>query len=145
MKFEVPDAVGVPEIAPDEAFRLSPAGREPVLTLHEYGVVPPLACKVAEYAVPTVPLGRDAVEIAIESPPDPDPPPELLLEGAPVVPAQPFRTATDAIRSAAMKHLPVFVEHSLESRASMFQIPSRACTVAVQCLAQTLILLLKLL
>ena len=45
---DVPDAVGVPEIAPVEAFRVSPAGSEPLLTLHEYGVVPPLACNVAE-------------------------------------------------------------------------------------------------
>ena len=45
---EVPDAVGVPEIAPVEAFSDRPAGSEPLLTLHEYGVVPPLACSVAE-------------------------------------------------------------------------------------------------
>ena len=45
---DVPDAVGVPEIAPVEAFRVSPAGNEPLLTLQEYGVVPPLACIAAE-------------------------------------------------------------------------------------------------
>lgn len=45
---DVPDAVGVPEIAPVEAFSVSPAGSEPLLTDHEYGVVPPLACSVAE-------------------------------------------------------------------------------------------------
>ena len=45
---DVPDAVGVPEIAPIEAFSVSPAGSEPLLTDHEYGVVPPLACSVAE-------------------------------------------------------------------------------------------------
>ena len=45
---EVPDAVGVPEIAPVDALSVSPAGSEPLLTLHEYGVVPPLACNVAE-------------------------------------------------------------------------------------------------
>ena len=45
---DVPDAVGVPEIAPVEEFSVSPAGSEPLLTLHEYGVVPPLACNVAE-------------------------------------------------------------------------------------------------
>ena len=45
---EVPDAVGVPEIAPVEALSVSPAGSEPLLTLHEYGVAPPVACNVAE-------------------------------------------------------------------------------------------------
>ena len=35
VKVEVPDAVGVPEIAPVEAFSVSPAGSEPLLTLHE--------------------------------------------------------------------------------------------------------------
>ena len=45
---DVPDAAGVPEIVPVEAFRVNPAGSEPLLTDHEYGVVPPLACSVAE-------------------------------------------------------------------------------------------------
>ena len=45
---DVPDAVAVPEIAPVEAFSVNPAGSEPLLTDHEYGVVPPLACSVAE-------------------------------------------------------------------------------------------------
>ena len=35
VKVEVPEAVGVPEIAPEEAFSVSPAGSEPLLTLHE--------------------------------------------------------------------------------------------------------------
>ena len=35
VKDEVPDAVGVPEIAPEEAFSDSPAGSEPLLTLQE--------------------------------------------------------------------------------------------------------------
>ena len=48
VKVDVPDAVGVPEIAPVEALSVNPAGSEPLLTLHEYGVVPPLACSVAE-------------------------------------------------------------------------------------------------
>lgn len=45
---DVPDAVGVPEIAPDEEFKLNPAGREPPLRCQEYGVVPPVAWRVAE-------------------------------------------------------------------------------------------------
>ena len=57
----VPDVVGVPEITPVDATRLNPVGSVPALTLQLYGVVPPLACSVAEYAVPTVPPGSDVV------------------------------------------------------------------------------------
>jgi hypothetical protein len=57
----VPAAVGVPEITPVDATRFNPAGNVPALTLQLYGVVPPLACSVVEYAVPAVPPGRDAV------------------------------------------------------------------------------------
>ena len=57
----VPAVVGVPEITPVAATRLNPAGSVPALTLQLYGVVPPLACSVAEYAVPAVPLGNDVV------------------------------------------------------------------------------------
>ena len=32
---DVPDAVGVPEIAPEEAPKLSPAGSDPLFTLQE--------------------------------------------------------------------------------------------------------------
>ena len=45
---EVPDPVGVPEITPDEPFSVNPPGNDPLLILHVYGVVPPLACSVAE-------------------------------------------------------------------------------------------------
>jgi hypothetical protein len=57
----VPAVVGVPEIAPVDATRLSPVGNIPAVTLHLYGVVPPLACSVVEYAVPTAPPGSDVV------------------------------------------------------------------------------------
>jgi hypothetical protein len=56
-----PAVVGVPEINPVDAVRLNPAGSAPALTLQLYGVVPPLACSVAEYAVPTVPPDNDVV------------------------------------------------------------------------------------
>jgi hypothetical protein len=59
----VPEAVGVPEITPVDAARLNPAGNVPALRLQLYGVVPPLACSVVEYAVPAVPPGSDAVVI----------------------------------------------------------------------------------
>ena len=47
VKLLVPAAVGVPEIAPVDAFRVKPAGRAPVTMLHEYGVLPPFAANVA--------------------------------------------------------------------------------------------------
>ena len=56
-----PGAVGVPEIVP-AADMLRPAGSP--LALKVYGAVPPDAAKPALYAVPTVPLGAEAVVIA---------------------------------------------------------------------------------
>jgi hypothetical protein len=56
-----PDAVGVPEIVPPEE-SVNPPGRAPELMLQPYGVVPPLAASVVEYAVPTVPAGTELVE-----------------------------------------------------------------------------------
>jgi hypothetical protein len=47
VKEEVPAVVGVPEITPVEAFKLNPAGNEPVVMLHVYGEVPPEAANVA--------------------------------------------------------------------------------------------------
>lgn len=61
VKDDVPEVVGVPEIAPVDAAKLNPAGRAPDVMLHEYGVDPPDAANVAEYAVLTVPLGSEVV------------------------------------------------------------------------------------
>jgi hypothetical protein len=46
-------AVGVPVIAPVAVFSDNPAGRVPLVSAQLYGVVPPLAASVAEYATPT--------------------------------------------------------------------------------------------
>ena len=54
-------AVGVPVIAPVDAFSVNPAGRLPPVTVHVYGEVPPLTASEALYAVPTVPAGSDVV------------------------------------------------------------------------------------
>lgn len=62
MKFEVPPVQGVPEIVPSLPIE-NPLGREPDLRLQENGETPPDSCKVAVYAVPPVPPGRDAVVI----------------------------------------------------------------------------------
>ncbi len=63
LKLVVPTADGVPEIAPVAGARLSPAGREPTLTLHVIGGVPPLVCRTAEYGLFAVPAGSEVVEI----------------------------------------------------------------------------------
>jgi hypothetical protein len=57
--FEVPALVGVPLITPVELFRLRPPGKP--VALHVYGVLPPVAAKVALYRAVTVPLGSDVV------------------------------------------------------------------------------------
>jgi hypothetical protein len=62
VKLKAPDAVGVPEIVPAED-SVRPAGRVPELMLQPYGVVPPLAANVVEYAVPTCPEGTETVAI----------------------------------------------------------------------------------
>lgn len=53
--------VGVPEICPVDVFRVSPGGKTPVLMLQLYGVFPPVAAKVALYALPCCPLGKELV------------------------------------------------------------------------------------
>jgi hypothetical protein len=57
-----PAAVGVPEIVPFAA-SISPAGSDPLAIVHVKGGVPPIAASVWEYAVPTIPVGSDEVEI----------------------------------------------------------------------------------
>lgn len=61
----VPDTatVGVPVIAPVDAFSESPAGKLPLVSDQAYGVVPPVAVRVAEYGVPTCPFGSEGVVI----------------------------------------------------------------------------------
>jgi hypothetical protein len=48
VKLEVPDAVGLPEMIPLVAARVSPAGRLPDLIDHVYAGVPPVADIAAE-------------------------------------------------------------------------------------------------
>jgi hypothetical protein len=54
VKSEVPTAVGVPEMIPELAARLSPAGSEPAVSFQVYIGVPPLAARLAVYGVPKV-------------------------------------------------------------------------------------------
>jgi len=46
--FDVPTVVGVPVIAPEDESSDKPAGNVPTVTAQVYGVVPPVAAKVAE-------------------------------------------------------------------------------------------------
>src|SRR5262249_12498645 len=62
-KFDVPLAVGVPEITPELGASVNPAGSAPLAIAHVYGGVPPLAARVAEYAAPTTPPGSAVVVI----------------------------------------------------------------------------------
>jgi len=48
VKLAVPLVVGVPEIAPVEDARVSPAGSLPELMDQLYGAAPPVACRVCE-------------------------------------------------------------------------------------------------
>src|SRR5947208_7367336 len=61
VKLDVPGAVGAPDIAPEDDI-VRPLGSP--LALQVNGGTPPLAANDAEYAVPTVPPGVDAVVIA---------------------------------------------------------------------------------
>ena len=60
VKLKEPEAVGVPDMVPPKD-SVRPAGKAPELTLQLYGVVPPLAASVVEYAVPTCSDGTEAV------------------------------------------------------------------------------------
>src|ERR1700686_5226081 len=60
VKVDVPVAVGIPEITP-LLFRLNPVGSLPEAKLHVRAPAPPLACRVTEYAAPTVPAVRGEV------------------------------------------------------------------------------------
>lgn len=70
-----------------------------------------------------MPPAREEVETAKDAPePDPEPP-VLSLEEAPVTPAHPFNTTTDAASNTARRYLPPFVRNRLWSRADMSVIP----------------------
>jgi hypothetical protein len=66
-KLDVPVADGVPPIAPVEALRVRPAGSAPEAMLQVYDGFPPVACNVAEYAVPTVAPGSAAVVVMLRA------------------------------------------------------------------------------
>jgi hypothetical protein len=53
--------VGLPDITPVLDASVNPAGKLPELTLHVYGGVPPIACSVAEYSVPTAAVANNVV------------------------------------------------------------------------------------
>lgn len=59
MKVYVPLTVGVPEIVPAAALRVSPGGKEPPVNAHMQGQVCGAATNDAVYGVPTWPLGKE--------------------------------------------------------------------------------------
>ena len=61
VKLNVPEADGVPVIAPVPELMLNPVGRAPAEIDQTNGVVPPLVAGVCEYAAPTVALASDVV------------------------------------------------------------------------------------
>lgn len=69
VKLDGPALVGVPLIVPP-LLKLRPAGNAPEVTVQEYGVVPPVAARVNEYAVPTIPFGTEAVVIVSGNAPE---------------------------------------------------------------------------
>jgi hypothetical protein len=64
VKVDVPVAVGVPEITPP-LLRLKPLGSVPEALLHVRAPAPPLACRVTEYAAPTVPAVRGEAVVTV--------------------------------------------------------------------------------
>jgi hypothetical protein len=57
-----PEVVGIPESRPFPV-RFRPPGGTPLVTLHVYGPVPPVAVNVAEYGIPTESLGSAVVVV----------------------------------------------------------------------------------
>jgi hypothetical protein len=57
---KLPTADGVPVMDPP-LLSVSPLGNAPAMIEYVYGVVPPVETSVVEYAVPTCPLGNEAV------------------------------------------------------------------------------------
>src|SRR5260370_4878394 len=53
--------VGVPVMAPVAVFSDNPVGNVPLVSDQVYGVLPPDAVSVAEYATPTCPFGSDVL------------------------------------------------------------------------------------
>ncbi len=58
VKVEDPELAGVPVMLPVAEARVSPSGKLPSDTDHEYGGVPPAAEACAEYAAPVTPPGN---------------------------------------------------------------------------------------
>ena len=60
VKLNVPMVVGVPEISPVAAFKVSPGGNEPFVIEKVYGGTPPIATAVDVYGKSAIPTGKGA-------------------------------------------------------------------------------------
>jgi hypothetical protein len=117
-KVNVPAAVGVPEIVPLAAASVRPAGNAPELMLQLYGVVPPLACNVVVYAVPTVPPGSDAAVVSVN---------EFVGDGARPVPD---REIVLTLRVDWMLMAPEKVPLEVGPNTTWNEAPSPACKIS---------------
>lgn len=61
LKLNCPEALAVPAMVPPLA-NVKPDGNAPDTSVNLYGEVPPVTCTVAEYATPTVALGKLLIE-----------------------------------------------------------------------------------
>ncbi len=63
VKVNVPLTLGVPERTPLPADRVIPVGKLPAVIDQLYAGIPPVACNVCEYAVPSEAAASEAVVI----------------------------------------------------------------------------------
>jgi hypothetical protein len=63
VKLKVPVCEGIPASTPEVEFSVKPVGKGPEASAQVYGLCPPAAAKVVEYAVPEVALDRLVVVI----------------------------------------------------------------------------------
>ena len=123
VKFVVPEAVGVPLMTPVEALMARPAGSEPTEIDHVYGVVPPVAVRVCEYATPCWPLGKEveliesagaatSIErlVVLEAAGDPESVTLTMKLTLPAVVGVPLIRPVDALRVRPAGRLPAMID-----------------------------------
>jgi hypothetical protein len=118
VKLNDPAVVGVPEIVPLAAASVRPGGNAPELMLQLYGVVPPLACNVVVYAVPTVPPGSDGAVVSVN---------EFVGDGARPVPD---REIVLTLRVDWMLMAPEKVPLEVGPNTTWNEAPSPACKIS---------------
>jgi len=95
VKFQVPVVVTVPLMTPVEEASVNPGGRLPEMTAHVYGVQPPVAASVCEYATFTIASGSVVVVISRAASV-----PMTIDSGCVAVPAGESESATSTVKLA---------------------------------------------